>query len=292
MSISTKFQTFTSNILISQESIDNISYRYKRITKALNEKYYKSSSETLHSLYVGSYGRDTDIHTSDVDMLFFLPDSEYNRFNNYSGNGQSALLQEVKTAISGTYSSTKLRGDGQVVVISFSDGIIFEVVPCFELSDNSFKYPDTNDGGKWKITNPRPEINQIKSTNNNTNNNLKRLCRMVRAWKDNVNLSMGGLFIDTLCYNFIVNWEYKDKSYLFYDWMTRDFFKYLSEQNPLQSYWLAVGSSQWVFKKDAFIGKAKTAYDNALLAMEKESEGYTYTANTYWQNIYGTKFTG
>ena len=58
---------------------------------------------------------------------------------------------------------------------------------------------------------------------------------------------MGGLLIDTMAYNFMSNWGYKDKSYLYYDYMSRDFFKYLSELNDQQEYWLSPGARQYVW---------------------------------------------
>ena len=42
-----------------------------------------------------------------------------------------------------------------------------------------------------------------------------------------------------------------------YDWISRDFFKYLSEQNPEQEYWIVPGSLNKVYKKDDFIEKHK-----------------------------------
>lgn len=75
--------------------------------------------------------------------------------------------------------------------------------------------------------------------NKETNGNLKQLCRMVRAWKINCNVNMNGILIDTLAYNFISTWERKDKSYVYYDWMSKDFFKFLSELDKNQMYWLA-----------------------------------------------------
>ncbi|MDR1974389.1 MAG: hypothetical protein LBQ31_06905 [Bacteroidales bacterium] len=44
------------------------------------------------------------------------------------------------------------------------------------------------------------------------NKNLRRLCRMARAWKDMWDIPIGGLLIDTLAYNFLKDWEHKDKS--------------------------------------------------------------------------------
>jgi len=43
----------------------------------------------------------------------------------YQTNGQSALLQSVKTSIRNTYKTSDSFGDGQVVVISFTDGLTF-----------------------------------------------------------------------------------------------------------------------------------------------------------------------
>jgi hypothetical protein len=72
MSISEKFQTFCTNLRMTTSVVNNVSSRYKQITKRLNTDFYSSDSETLHSLYVGSYGRGTAIHVSDIDMLFIL----------------------------------------------------------------------------------------------------------------------------------------------------------------------------------------------------------------------------
>lgn len=291
MSISDKFSSFCSNLRMNATTVSNIQTRCKSITKRLNMDFRDVNHETYYSLYVGSYGRGTAIHVSDIDMLYILPWEVYTKYDSYSSNGQSALLQTVKNSIAKTYPSTSMGGDGQVVKVSFSDGVVFEVVPCFELSDGSgFRFPDSNSGGSWKLTNPRPEIQSINNLNTSTNRNLKRLCRMIRAWKDNCDVPMGGLLIDTFAHRFLSNWEHKDKSFLYYDWMTRDFFKYLSEQNDQQSYWCAVGSGQYIYRRGNFLAKAKTAYTNALTAIEYENKHQERSANIYWRAIYGSKF--
>src|SRR5581483_4558062 len=155
-----------------------------------------------------------------------LPYEYYENYDNYTTNGQSALLQAVRDSIKNTYSTSHIGGDGQVVKINFDDGISFEIVPCFVNDDDSFTYPDTNSGGSWKVTNPKPEIKAIREGDELWNYNLKRLCRMARAWKDEWNVPMGGLLIDTLAYQFLKGWEYNDRSFLYYDWMTRDFLKF------------------------------------------------------------------
>lgn len=291
MSIADKFEQFHKNILIDKTDIANISYRYKQITKRLNLDFWGSDSETSHSLYVGSYGRDTDIHISDVDVILELPVAMYEKYNNYTTNGQSALLQVVKESIQKTYKTTESHGNGQVVAVDFTDGIKYEVVPVFPLKDNKgYYYPDTHNGGSWKITNPKPEIKAINDKNQEWNKNLKRLCRMMRAWKDVNDVPMGGLLIDTFAHNFLKSWEYKDKSYMYYDWMVRDFFEYLKEQNQEQTYWLAVGSNQYVWRKGKFEPKAIKAYNAVIEAIKFEDAKQEYSANLKWREVFGTKF--
>lgn len=272
-----------------------ISTRYKNITKRLNTDFWNTTSETQHSLYVGSYGRNTAIQGfSDLDMIFWLPYEVYVRYNNYSGNGQSSLLQAVKSSIEKTYSTTNIRADGQVIVVHFNDGISFEVVPAFVNTDDSFTYPDANNGGRWLTTNPRPEIKSIREQNNICNGNLVQLCRMAREWKRKLkwDVPIGGLLIDTLAYQFIGTWQYKDKSYLYYDYMCRDFFKWMADQNLEQEYWRAPGSGQYVYGKGLFQYKAKRCYNISLEAIEHETANpkRERSAKQKWREIFGNKY--
>ena len=292
MGVAEKFKKFNEDIRISNSDIDNISYRYKRITKQLNKDFWDNESDTSHSLYVGSYGRDTDIHVSDIDMLFRLPYSVYEQYKNYEGNGQSALLQAVRSSLQKTYGTSHIKGDGQIIGINFDDGINFEIVPCFLNDDGSYTYPDSNGGGSWKTTDPKPEIDAVKNTNNSCNGNLKYLCRMARSWKDSWDVPMGGLLIDTLANSFIKNWEHRDKSFLYHDWMARDFFEFLKDQDENKTYWLAPGSGRYVWRKGKFEYKALRCYNLSLEAIDYEKREMPYSANGKWKEIFGSKFTG
>ena len=73
MSVSEKFKTFCSNLRMSDDTVNKIQNRYNKITKRINLDYYNINSETANSLYVGSYGRGTEIFTSDIDMIVQLP---------------------------------------------------------------------------------------------------------------------------------------------------------------------------------------------------------------------------
>ncbi len=227
-------------------------------------------------------------------MIFELPSELYYQYNSHSGNGQSSLLQAVRSSMQNTYPTSDIGGDGQVIVVSFRDGITFEVLPVFYNKSGSYTYPDTNNGGAWKTTNPRPEIEAIQNRNKSTNNNLIRLCRMARAWKNNWSVPIGGLLIDTLAYQFIENYEHRGKSYLYYDFMCRDFFKWMAGQDSEQEYWKAPGSGCHVHGKGLFQYKAKRCYNISLEAIGYETADpkKEWSAKQKWREIFGNKFPG
>ena len=200
--------SFDQRLLVSQ--------RYKRITRAVNLEFWGSTSETDHSMYVGSYGRGTAINTSDIDMLVELPRDEYERFDALKGNGQSRLLQALKNAIKQTYPRSDIHADGQVVVIEFADGIKFEVLPAFRQTDwtgkwtGKYDYPDTNMGGNWLTTNPKAEQLAMKTRNIESNGLLFDTCKHMRAIRDNhfKSYHLPGIVIDSFAYHYIGGWHW------------------------------------------------------------------------------------
>lgn len=293
MGLAEWFQGFCDNLQVKDGG--TISMRYKAITRRLNTDFWTTTSETSHSLYVGSYGRNTAIEGfSDLDMIFQLPYEVYVQYDQHQGNGQSALLQAVRESIRRTYSSTDVGADGQVVEIPFTDNLTFQVVPAFINKDDSYTFPDANNGGSWLTTNPKPEIEAIRTRNANCNGNLVPLCRMMRSWKKKWEVPIGGLLVDTLAYQFIENYQHRDKSYLYYDFMCRDFFKWMADQDEKQEYWKAPGSGQYVYGKGLFQYKAKRCDNIALeaIAHETTTPKQEWSAKQKWRDIFGTAYPG
>ncbi len=201
---------------ISQEQRSLISDRYKRITRAVNSEFWGGSSDTAHSRYVGSYGRGTAIDTSDIDILVELPRDEYERFDAYKGNGQSRLLQAIKTAIQSTYPRSDISADGQVVVIKFSDGMKFEILPAFQQLDwlgrwnGKFDYADSNMGGNWRSTNPKAEQVAMTAKNRESNGLLYDTCKHMREIRDThfSSYHLSGIVIDSFVYHHIDSWHW------------------------------------------------------------------------------------
>ena len=193
---------------------EKISFRYRTITKALNKEFWENESETSNTRYVGSYGRNTAISTSDIDILAELPIGIFDDYNRITGNDQSRLLQTVRKAIKSTYPNSNVRADGQVVKINFSDGIQFEILPAFRNSNGTFIYPDSNMGGNWKSTNPIAEQTAIRDRNQESNNLLVSTCRHMRYIRDNFFKSyhLSGIVIDSFVYDAIGGWYFTENT--------------------------------------------------------------------------------
>lgn len=179
------FKSFCTEIEL--DNFDDMTSTAGEIAKKLNKHYYElDKDETSHLYIVGSVGRKTAVkNSSDLDIIFDLPDSIYKKYDAYTSNGQSSLLQEVKDILKERYPNTKMRGDGQVVVIEFNKYTV-ELVPGFKQPDNRFKYPDTHDGGTWKYTDPLSEQEECNNCNMNSGGIYLDFCHIIRCWKNNV----------------------------------------------------------------------------------------------------------
>ena len=248
---------FAKTLVRDDDEVEIWQDRIDKINNKLCDKYYDSRDNQM--LQVGSIGRGTAItKTSDYDVIFKLPREVYNRFDSHENNGQSKLLQEVKEEIRKLYSSTNIKGDGQVVVISFTDGRI-ELVPGFEQTDGSFKFPDSHGDGSWKTTKPIPEIEKSREMKNQTNGIFNYLCYLMRQWKNHIVFSFKGLLIDTMVCDYLdENDDFRDKSE--FD-LLKDLFEFLAKQDKERVCWLALGSNQKITNDDGgkFITKAKKA---------------------------------
>lgn len=282
MSISDDFKGLFVNLAVKNS--EQISNRYGEITLSLNKYFRNLESRTSYSLQVGSYGRHTAINgISDLDMLYIVQSGEWEK---YRKSGPYSLLNDTKIAIKNRYPRTEVFVDRLVVRVLYNNFHV-EVQPVFELDDGSFKYPDSYKEGSWKITKPRQEMAALSEFNDQKNKNLRRLCKMLRAWKNKHGVEMGGLLIDTLAHNYLKSTNYYDeKSYSYYGQLSSDVFLYLSQLQE-QDYYAALGSGQRVKVKKKFQRKAKNAH---RLCEEAIAASGQKNANEKWKKVYGRPF--
>jgi len=191
----------------------------------------------------------------------------------------------VKDVLSGTYSTTKMRGDGQVVMVPFTSYAV-EVVPAFLLDNGKYWVCNTHDGGKYVTFDPNAEAKNVTDSDTVTNGNTRHLIRMMKCWQGYCAVPMKSFHLELLTTEFLARWEHAGKTTVYYDWMVRDFFKFLVGR---ANGWVFVpGTMEGLSLGDAWKSKAESAQGRAEKACSNESDQMPYSAGEEWQKIFGT----
>jgi hypothetical protein len=287
--VTRRFTTFAENLALTPLQVTDGETKYKGVVKTLNQAYWGSDSETDHAFYIGSWAKDTRIRPPrDVDLYFVLPIEVYNRLQN-SGyvNKQSALLQEVKGKLLASYPLSDIKGDGPVVLAGFWTFNV-EIVPAFlyDAAERSYYVCDTKNGGSYKKTMPLHEVDAITWADQRNNSNVRRLVRMLKCWQAYCSVSIKSFHLELLATDFLDQWNHRDKSFFYYDWMCRDFFAWMITK--ANTYVFAPGTFEAMNIGDAWKSRAESAYNRAVKACDHEYYSREGDAGDEWQKIFGT----
>ena len=286
MSTSGRFSQLLENIRLTSTQIDAGVSSRESVIRCLNAAYYGSSDVSANSLSVGSWGKFTRIRPPrDVDVLFRLPDAVYHRFEQRAGNKQSQLLQEVKGHLQRSFSSTNIKGDGPIVLVPFS-AFSVEIIPAFRLTSGRYYISMTDSGGRYKTADYEAEISAVADSDKATNTNTRALVRMMKCWQGYCNVEMKSFWIEITAINFLKQWEHREKSKTYHDWMVRDYLQYLLSQK--NTYIAAPGTYELMNLADKWVSKAESALGRAKKACVHEGSNEPYSAGDEWQKIFGS----
>lgn len=279
-----RFKAFIDNLAITQAQREDGETKQAGVRACLNRHYYGYSSETANSLLIGSWGKDTRVRPSrDVDILFLLPDHVYWQYQARAGNLQSALLQEVKTVLLGTYPQTNMRGDGQVVVIPFNQTPV-ELAPGFRCTDGNILICDTNNGGRYTVSTAEAEAASLSASDTYCKGNTRALTQMLKQWQREQNVPLKSFQLERLAAEFLAGWLNNQRDHFWYDWMVRDFFAFLIGR--ANTYIFMPGTNELVWLGNDWLFKAQTAYRHSLSACEHEYNNQEVLAGQEWQAIF------
>lgn len=264
-----------------------------RIARTLFAKYYPNQAfDASTYVKVGSYGKGTATRPrTDLDMLFVLPRDVYMRIEGLAGNKQSQLLQEVRRALLVTFPTTDVSADGQAVVAPFQTYNV-DIVPAFRLITGELagKYliADTTGGGRWRLSDPVAEYNWLRQVDMASAGKATHLIKMLKAWKRESNVEIKSVCLEVLASVFVSQWQYRDQTIFYYDWMIRDFFAFmLSYMNGRVR---PAGITEWIPLGNAWAMKCRSAYNRALKACDYEYVDDGFEASSEWQKIFGRQF--
>lgn len=274
------FTTFIENITLTQTQSEDALKKYTGVCEKLYKTYYTGSYDESKKFLFGSYKTKTNVRPltpdQDVDVLFKIPQEVFDKYNAYKSNGQAALLQEVRNILKEKYTTTeKIKAWGKVVLVNFAEGHHnVELLPALELEDNTFKIPNSENGGSWEIFNPRKEIAKFNESNTKTNGLTRELTKMLKAWAHNTTSIFYESYkrIDDVI-SFLAENYSAGKGDTSYSKVVFDYFDYMSNR---------VGG--------ALKSHIDTALARARKAMEYEDKSQAKEATEEWRKIFGNDF--
>lgn len=285
--VTKRFRTFLNNLELTNVQRNDGETKFKGVVKTLNQAYWNSNSEADHAFYIGSWAKLTRIRPPrDVDLYFQLPIEVYKRFEQYNGNKQSALLQEVKGKLLATNPTSYIKGDGPIVLAAFTSFSV-EVVPAFlyDAVERSYYICDTKNGGSYKKTMPLHEVDALTAADARNSNNVRRLIRMLKAWQAWCAVPIKSFHLELLAIEFLDQSEWRNTDYFYYDWISRDFFNWMITK--ANTHLWAPGTYELLWLGEAWKSRAESAYARAVKACDFERVNDEGNAGDEWQKIYG-----
>ena len=274
-----QFKIFNKNIRLKDKQEEDAKTKYDGVCEVLHNYYYPNKKYDGSTKFLfGSYKKRTNIRPitkeQDVDVLFYMPKDEFDKYDNYESNGQSALLQKIKDILKNKYSTTdKIKGWGKVVLVEFTKNKHnIEILPSWEQDDKTFKIPNSENGGTWDIFDPRKDINVFQKSNVTTNGLTAKLSRMIKSWKRNTSsLTIKSFKIEQYVIDFLDKKNYNEDVEM--QKVSQMFFQYLLNH-------IDVNNKSYV----------QTALNRANKALKYESEQKFDKACNEWKKIFGDLF--
>ena len=110
---------------------------------------------------------------------------------------------------------------------------------------------------------------------------------MLKRWQEHCSVPLRSFVLELLAVDFLEGWEHAGKSTVYYDWMTRDFFRWLKDKwflpgvtVPGTDEFIALSGEEWK-------SKAQSAYGRAVKACDYEQREMPYSAGEEWQKVFG-----
>lgn len=275
-----EFLDFINEITLTHCQCEDAQTKYTGVCQKLYSHYYNGEYDDGKKYLFGSYKTKTNVRPltedQDVDVLFKIPQSTYDKFDKYESNGQAALLQEVRNILKEKYTITDtIKAWGKVVLVQFQENHHnVELLPALEQDDGAFLIPNSENGGSWETFDPRAEVERFQTSNESTNGLTRELAKMLKTWVHNTT-SMSYKSCKRLddVITFLDEFYPQGKETTSYAKIVFDFFDYMSSRcgDDIKSY-------------------INTALSHARKALEYDSNEKPVEASEQWRTIFGDKF--
>jgi len=255
---------------------------------------------------IGSHGKGTALRGSrTTDAMFVVPDRFQSRMfparykSDPSGEAAEVLpplVRDMIVLLQNRYGAVKMSPDNALTVMTdFAvDGekITIRILPCFFHGGGYFVATRAHARRQdyWSNFDPHAEVRNLDRIDVATAGKARHLIRMLKAWRRTAGAPIASLALERLACEFLRVWIYQRRSTLFYDWMVRDFFFWLTAQTGRTLY--VPGSHQGLVLGDAWLASAEAAHAAASKASDLERDNRNDQALVRWREIFGLAFGG
>lgn len=266
------FTVLLSRLKLTSKQTEDAKTKYRRVAKSLHNAYYSNEYDGSTKLLIGSYGKRTNIRPpADIDLLFKIPAETYDRYSNYEGNGQAALLQDIRQKLSESYTTTeKISAWGKVVLVKFSEGSHdVELLPAFEVG-GVFMIPNSENGGSWESFDARADMKAIGDSDAVSGGVARPLIKMIKRWRNHTpSMNLKSYEIEMLVVEFLETNSVAGDSW---SEIVSSFFGWLNN------------------KSTSFSSYVSSANSRAIKARECELNGKLKESCDEWRKIFGNRF--
>lgn len=280
--INQSFQKLKANLEITGLQQQTVSTRQQNVRDAVT-----ADLTVLDTFLTGSYRRSTMIaplKDADIDVIVVL-DASY-----FKQDGQSWLLDQVKTTLKKTYPTTpKISRNGQAVTITFTDFTV-DVVPAFNRKGGGFLIADSVNA-RWIATDPKKHVELWSTANTSHNGDLVPLIKMIKAWNRQNGALLRSFHLEAtilgILNNVTIN-DFASGSRFVFD-KARQTVKSATYDPSGYGGNLAdyLNTQQKIID---VVSRLETAYSRAVDAENLEKQGKTYLAVDKWRLIFGDYF--
>lgn len=238
-------------------------------------------------MLTGGYGKGTAVRPMRaVDMLYILPD-DLRPPANGSRPMIASMTGEMSAALTPTFATREQPGENWLSVRSFAD-IEVRLIPCFRTGRDTLVMASPDCRGGWTATNPASEKSHLRAADLASSGKATHLIMMLKAWRRSHRVAIASLALELLVAEFMLAWIYPRRSYLFYDWMIRDFFFWLVHQAHRDL--LTPGALENLCLGAGWVEDAAHAYGRARRACDQERDNRNADATDEWRQIFGPDF--
>lgn len=247
--------------------------------------------DTGDAVVVGGHAKGTAIRPGRaIDLLYAFP-GRLRGEASANGSDLAPLHRDVVGVLSLRYAAVRTGRDGWLTVTTGprngAETTTVRLLPVFACADGGFVVAAA-DRVPWRRTDPRAEARHLRHADAVSGGKAGHLVRMLKAWRDAGGVPIGSFAIELLAAEFVTLWTYPRRSLLFYDWMVRDFFFWMTAQAGRT---LAIpGPGEALPIGEAWQAAAGAAYEIAAVASDLERDNRGDEALALWRRLFGPAF--